>query len=255
MKSNNNPVLVINNLSKRYSKSIGGQQHHTSLKEALSAKLGINRNKSSVRNNNTFWALRNINLKVNSGEVLGIVGRNGSGKSTLLKLITKVITPTEGTIEIRGKLSSLIEVGAGFHQELTGRENVYFNGAILGMKKEEIDEKLQDIHEFSGIGSFFDTPVKHYSSGMYVRLAFSVAVHVDPEILIIDEVLAVGDYEFRKKSEAKIRSFLDEGKTVLLVSHSGATIKQLCSRAIMLEKGKIVADGKPAYIIKTYSGE
>lgn len=247
----NEPAIIIEDLSKRYSKSSAGQ--HSSLKEYVSSVIKPKK-KDHKLHGDEFWALRRINLTIQKGEVLGIVGRNGSGKSTLLKLITGIITPTTGSVLINGTIASLIEVGAGFHHELTGRENVYFNGAILGMKRNEVDQKLKEIHDFSGIGDFFDTPVKHYSSGMYVRLAFSVAVHVDPEILIIDEVLAVGDFDFKKKSEAKIRSFLEQGKTVLMVSHSSKVVEDLCSRAIMLEKGHLVAEGEPRDVIERYSG-
>jgi len=199
-----------------------------------------------------FWALRDLSFKVEKGEVLGIVGKNGAGKSTMLKILSKISFPTRGQIEIRGKSSSLLEVGTGFHPELTGRENVYLNGTVLGMKKKEIDRKFDEIVEFSGVEKFLDTPVKRYSSGMNVRLAFAVAAHLEPEILIIDEVLAVGDAEFQSKCLGKMGKVAKEGRTVLFVSHNMGAITQLCSRVLWIEGGRVREDGLPMDVVTNY---
>jgi lipopolysaccharide transport system ATP-binding protein len=199
-----------------------------------------------------LWALRKISFRVDEGEVIGIVGRNGAGKSTLLKILSRITEPTSGRIEIHGRVSSLLEVGTGFHPELSGRENVYLNGTILGMRKKEIDQKYDEIVEFSGIAKFLDTPIKRYSSGMKVRLAFSVAAHLEPEILIIDEVLAVGDADFQKKCLGKMEHVGKHGRTVFFVSHNLPAVSRLCSRAVLLENGQIVADGSPRDIINRY---
>ena len=203
-----------------------------------------------------FYALDDINLEVHKGETLGIIGANGAGKSTLLKLLCRVTAPTEGKISMKGRIASMLEVGTGFHPELTGRENIYMNGAILGMTRSEIDSKIEDIIDFSEVRQFIDTPVKRYSSGMYVKLAFAVAAHLDAEILIMDEVLAVGDVKFQQKCLGKMGdSALGDGKTVLYVSHNMATIKQLCSRCIVLSHGKIIYDGDTDGAIQAYLGE
>ena len=192
----------------------------------------------------TFMALNGVDLTVYQGEALGIIGRNGAGKSTLLKLLSRITAPTEGEIKIRGRVASMLEVGTGFNNEMTGRENIYMNGAILGMTRAEIDAKLPQIIEFSECGDFIDTPVKRYSSGMFVKLAFSVAAHLDSEIMIMDEVLAVGDMKFQKKCLTKMRQAARrDGKTVLYVSHNMATIRDLCDRCIVLDKGKVIFDG------------
>ena len=199
------------------------------------------------------WALNNINLDVNKGEIVGIIGKNGAGKSTLLKLLSKVTRPTTGKIISKGKTASLLEVGTGFHQELSGRENIYLNGAILGMTKIEINGKINEIIEFSGCQRYIDTPVKRYSSGMFVRLAFAVAAHLEPDVLIVDEVLAVGDAEFQKKAIGKMQSISNQGgRTVLFVSHNMTSIKALCNRAVLLENGNIIKDGNPTDIINHY---
>jgi len=198
------------------------------------------------------WALRDVSFEVKHGEVLGIIGRNGAGKSTLLKILTKVTDPTRGRAEIRGRVSSLLEVGTGFHQELTGKENIYLNGTILGMRKKEIDNKFDQIVEFSGVEKFISTPVKRYSSGMRVRLAFSVAAFLEPEVLLIDEVLAVGDADFQKKCLNKMEEVGKAGRTVIFVSHNMPAITRLCDRVILLEEGKLAEDGPPHQVIKSY---
>lgn len=213
------------------------------------SKIGYIRNDT----NETFNALSKINLIIQPGEAVGIIGRNGAGKSTLLKLLSRVTAPTEGVIDIYGRISSMLEVGTGFNGEMTGRENIYMNGAILGMSKAEIDAKMEDIIEFSEVREFIDTPVKRYSSGMYVKLAFSVAAHLDSEILIMDEVLAVGDMAFQKKCLEKMKDAASgQGRTVLYVSHNMSTIRKLCSRCIVLEQGKIIFDGDTEIAIELY---
>lgn len=200
-----------------------------------------------------FWALKDINLEIKKGEIIGIIGRNGAGKSTLLKILTRITPPTEGEIIMRGKVASLLEVGTGFHPELTGRENIFLNGAILGMAKKEIARKFDEIVAFSGIEKFLDTPVKYYSSGMYVRLAFSVAAHMEPDILLVDEVLAVGDAEFQKKCLGKMEEVtMGLGRTILFVSHNMAAIQRLCQKTILLEKGKAKMFGETEDVVNFY---
>jgi lipopolysaccharide transport system ATP-binding protein len=199
-----------------------------------------------------FWALKDVSLTVEQGQVVGIVGRNGSGKSTLLKIIAQITAPTTGEVRLNGRTGTLLEVGTGFHPELSGRENVYLNGAILGMSRMEIDRKFDEIVEFSGVEAFIDTPVKRYSSGMQTRLAFSVAAHLDPEILIIDEVLAVGDAEFQKKCLAKMKEVTGDGRTVVFVSHSMAAVTSLCTQCVLLDKGVVQAIDKPLIIADRY---
>ena len=204
-------------------------------KEDPHAKIGSNYDSTAEG----FWALKDLNFEIKKGDRVGIIGHNGAGKSTLLKLLSQITGPTEGSIKINGKIAILLEVGTGFHPEMTGRENIYMNGAILGMKHDEIDKKVKDIIEFSEIGEHIDTPVKRYSSGMYVRLAFAVAAHLDSDILIADEVLAVGDAAFQKKALGKMNELSSgEGRTVLFVSHNMAQVKNLCNKGIVLEKGK-----------------
>jgi lipopolysaccharide transport system ATP-binding protein len=215
----------------------------------------IDPNTGEVGNNaeiDVIWALRNITAEIKPGEVVGVIGRNGAGKSTLLKILSKIICPSSGFAEIKGRVSSLLEVGTGFHPELTGRENIFMNGTILGMKKKEIDRKFDQIVEFSGLEKFLDTPVKRYSSGMSVRLAFSVAAHLEPEILIIDEVLAVGDLDFQKKCLNKMDDVGKQGRTVLFVSHNLPAVTRLCNRAIWLEGGEIIRDGPCGSVIGEY---
>jgi lipopolysaccharide transport system ATP-binding protein len=199
-----------------------------------------------------IWALRDVSFAVDEGEVLGVIGRNGAGKSTLLKVLTRITTPTSGRAVIRGRVGSLLEVGTGFHPELTGRENIFLNGSILGMKRREIQRKLPEIVDFSGIDQFIDTPVKRYSSGMYVRLAFSVAAHLEPEILLVDEVLAVGDAEFQQRCLGRMEDLSGGGRTVLFVSHNMQAINQLCDRAILLEGGTLAYEGEPSEVVTHY---
>lgn len=209
-------------------------------KEDPYLKLGDTNNRNSDSNSDLVWALKDINFEVQQGEVLGIIGKNGAGKSTLLKILSQVTTPTVGQIKVKGRIASLLEVGTGFHPELSGRENIFLNGAIMGMTKTEIKNKFDEIVEFSGIGRYLDTPVKRYSSGMYVRLAFAVAAHLDPEILVVDEVLAVGDAEFQKKAIGKMQEVSQgQGRTVLFVSHNIGSIQRLCQKGILLKDGQI----------------
>ena len=216
-------------------------------------KIGDVNDRSAKADSEYVWALRDIDFKVEQGDVVGIIGKNGAGKSTLLKLLSKVTAPTVGTIRARGRIASLLEVGTGFHQEMTGRENIYMNGAILGMSKAEIDRKIDEIIDFSGCEKYIDTPVKRYSSGMTVRLGFAVAAFLDPEILVVDEVLAVGDAEFQKKAIGKMKDVSQgEGCTVLFVSHNMGSIRSLCTRGILLENGRIKADGEVNSICDMY---
>ena len=199
-----------------------------------------------------FWALKDVSFDVNRGEVVGIIGRNGAGKSTLLKILSRITEPTRGSVKIKGRVASLLEVGTGFHPELSGRENIFLNGAILGMSRNEIQSKFDEIVEFAEISNFLDTPVKRYSSGMYVRLAFAVAAHLEPEILIVDEVLAVGDAEFQRKCLGKIGDVASSGRTVIFVSHNMSAVANLCSRAILISKGTLAGDGDRNEIINQY---
>ena len=199
-----------------------------------------------------YWVLQNISFAVNRGEMLGIIGINGSGKSTTLKLISRIIEPTTGRVEVHGRVSALLELGAGFHPDLTGQENIYLNGSILGLSKKEIAHKFDDIVQFAELQSFIDVPVRHYSSGMYMRLGFSVAVHADPEILLVDEVLAVGDYAFQVKCLRRVEELKREGTTILFVSHDMETVQELCDRAIWLDGGGVRADGDPEHVVEQY---
>ena len=242
---------------------IGGErQAYRTLRESLvqAAKRPIERIRhpgAATHASEELWALRDIGLEVRHGEALGIIGFNGAGKSTLLKVLSRITEPTEGRVEIRGRVASLLEVGTGFHGELTGRENIQLNGAILGMTRAEIKSKFDEIVGFSEIGRFLDTPVKRYSSGMYVRLAFAVAAHIDPEILIVDEVLAVGDLAFQRKCLGRMHDVAGHGRTVLFVSHNLAAVLSLCTRAIQLDAGRVVAEGSPKDVVSSYvsSGE
>jgi len=215
-------------------------------------EINGNDNNSNGNPADIIWALKNVCFEVKKGEVLGIIGRNGAGKSTLLKVLSKITVPSGGHAEIHGRISCLLEVGTGFHLELTGRENIYLNGTILGMTKKEVERKFDEIVDFSGIEKFIDTPVKRYSSGMKVRLGFSVAAHLEPEILIIDEVLAVGDFDFQKKCLNKMQDVGKEGRTVLFVSHNMQAVTRLCSRAILLDEGQIKYDGSSSEVVAKY---
>lgn len=250
--SKNEPIIEVKHLSKQY--GIGVNKSYKTLCDSLTSVIRnpLRTLKNSRKPNDTFWALKDVNLEVERGEILGIIGKNGAGKSTLLKVISRITCPTNGEVCLRGRVGSLLEVGTGFHPELTGRENVYFNGAILGMKKREIDEKFEEIVKFSQIENFLDTPVKRYSSGMYTRLAFAVAAHMDPEILIVDEVLAVGDVSFQKKCLGKMKEVATEGRTVLLVSHQMGMIQNLSTRCLLLESGRISDIGSPSEVISNY---
>lgn len=249
-----NIILKVENLSKQYRLGLVGTGtmgddlkrwwYNIRGKEDPFLKIGDINNRATKGTSNYVWALKDINFEVQQGEVLGIIGKNGAGKSTLLKILSKITGPTTGSIKSKGRVASLLEVGTGFHGEMTGRENIFLNGAILGMTKKEINAKLNEIIEFSGCERYIDTPVKRYSSGMTVRLAFAVAAFLEPDILIIDEVLAVGDAEFQKKAIGKMQEISKgEGRTVLFVSHNMAAVKQLCTRGIVLENGGVVFDG------------
>lgn len=252
-----NFAMRVNNLSKRY--RIGEYQPTTSLREVLAQSLKrpfellqLHAKDRSPSPMTTLWALKDVSFDVKHGEVVGIIGRNGAGKSTLLKILSRITKPTNGRVEGFGRVGSLLEVGTGFHPELTGRENIFLNGAILGMKKAEIKAKFDEIVAFAEFEEFLDTPVKRYSSGMYMRLAFAVAAHMEPDILIVDEVLAVGDAEFQKKCLGKMGDVAKEGRTVLFVSHNLGAIQSLCSRAIFLRQGSIHTDDSAAASVTAY---
>jgi lipopolysaccharide transport system ATP-binding protein len=248
-------AIRINGLGKKY--MIGGPQekYHT-LRDAIvnSVKTPFLKltDKGTDQSKNEFWALKDISFNVKKGEVMGIIGRNGAGKSTLLKILSRITSPTEGEIDIFGRVGSLLEVGTGFHPELTGRENIFLSGSILGMRKREIEDKFDEIVKFSEIEKFIDTPVKRFSSGMYVRLAFAVAAHLNPEILIVDEVLAVGDMQFQKKCLGKMGEVAKEGRTVLFVSHNMGAIRNLCKKCILLEDGRINRIGDIDEVVEQY---
>ncbi|MFT6417555.1 MAG: lipopolysaccharide transport system ATP-binding protein [Dokdonia sp.] len=256
-------ILKVDNISKQYrlgtvgtgtiSHDLNRWWHTIRGKEDPYLKIGAVNDRSAAASSEYVWALQDINFEVKRGEVLGIIGKNGAGKSTLLKILSRVTSPTTGKIQTRGKIASLLEVGTGMHPELTGRENIFLNGAILGMTKTEIFSKIDDIVEFSGCQMYIDTPVKRYSSGMRVRLGFAVAAFLEPEIMVVDEVLAVGDAEFQKKAIGKMKNISEGGgKTVLFVSHNMASIRKLCSRGIILEHGKVVMDGDIESVVDFY---
>ena len=254
-------VIQIENLKKQYHLgTIGGGTLTHDIQSWWARKKGrqdpnvkIGEETKTYDGNSVFWALNGINLEVHKGEAVGIIGANGAGKSTMLKILSRVTAPTEGEIRIKGRIASMLEVGTGFHGELTGRENIYMNGAILGMTRKEVDSKIEEIIDFSECRQFIDTPVKRYSSGMYVKLAFAVAAHLDAEILVMDEVLAVGDMKFQKKCLGKMDNAANhEGKTVLYVSHNMNTIRQLCTRCVVLKQGQIIFDGDVEKAIRLY---
>lgn len=254
------PVISVENLSKKYIIGHQKQERYTSLRDVLTDGTKRFTHKlthpfTAPENDPTheeFWALKDVSFDIKQGDRVGIIGRNGAGKSTLLKILSRITEPTSGRISIKGRVASLLEVGTGFHPELTGRENIFLNGAILGMSKAEIKSKFDEIVAFAEVEKFLDTPVKRYSSGMYVRLAFAVAAHLEPEILIVDEVLAVGDAQFQKKCIGKMEEVGNEGRTVIFVSHSMPTVTSLCSRAILLESGKVVKDGPTSEVVMHY---
>ncbi len=255
-------VIKVENLYKQYqlgqvstgtiSHDLNRWFHKIRGKEDPYEKITLDNAREEKGESNYVWALKDVNFDVNQGEVLGIIGRNGAGKSTLLKILSKVTAPSKGTIKIRGRIASLLEVGTGFHPELTGRENIFLNGAILGMTKSEIRSKFDEIVAFSGVEKYIDTPVKRYSSGMYVRLAFAVAAHLEPEILIVDEVLAVGDAEFQKKCLGKMKDVSNQGRTVIFVSHNLVAVKSLCQRGILMERGGITFMGSADETVEHY---
>lgn len=248
-------IIEVHNLSKSYKIGERRESYYSLRDEMVKlVKKPIQWMSGQKTNKKDFWALKDVSFSVKKGEVIGIIGRNGAGKTTLLKLLSRITYPTSGQAIIRGRVNSLLEVGTGFHPELKGRENIYLSGAILGMTKKEIDSKFDEIVEFSEIGEFLDTPVKRYSSGMYVRLAFAVAAHLEPEVLFVDEVLAVGDYKFQKKCLEKMGKVSHEGRTILFVSHNMASVARLCNRSILLEKGKLVAEGLTSDVIEKYIG-
>ncbi|MBP3959329.1 ABC transporter ATP-binding protein [Gemmata sp. G18] len=244
------PAIRVEKLTKHF--RLGGRpKGGLNLTEWLARALRGGRT-STAPEANDFWALRGVSFEVKRGEVVGIIGRNGAGKSTLLKILSRIADPTGGRVELRGRVGSLLEVGTGFHPELTGRENIFLNGSVLGMSRSEITRSFDAIVAFAGVEQFLDTPVKRYSSGMYVRLAFAVAAHLNPEILIIDEVLAVGDAEFQNRCLGKMREVSAGGRTVLFVSHNMTAVQNLCSRAIVLAEGQVVTDGPPAEAVRAY---
>jgi lipopolysaccharide transport system ATP-binding protein len=256
-----NIAVRLDNLSKQY--RIGAKQEsYRTLRDALTDAVTAPFRRvgrfwggdaaQTADQDKTFWALQNVSFQIAQGEVVGIIGRNGAGKSTLLKILSRVTEPTSGFAEIQGRVGSLLEVGTGFHGELTGRENIYLNGAILGMRHAEIERKFDEIVAFAEVEKFIDTPVKHYSSGMYLRLAFAVAAHLEPEVLLVDEVLAVGDARFQKKCLNKMQDVGQQGRTVIFVSHDMSAVSRLCTRTVLLEEGKVLQDGPSQKVISAY---
>ena len=253
-------IIQVNHLSKKF--RIGASQAgYKTFREALidtasypirQAKRLIKPSAAKKKEDNIIWALKDVSFEIQPGEVVGLIGRNGAGKSTMLKILSRITEPTEGYMDLYGRVGSLLEVGTGFHPELTGRENLYLSGAILGMKRREIDRKLEEIVEFAEIGRFLDTAVKHYSSGMYLRLAFSVAAHLDPDILLVDEVLAVGDLAFQQKCLSHMRGLTQTGMTIILVSHNMAAIQSSCERVLLLDNGELILDDEPLPVIEQF---
>jgi lipopolysaccharide transport system ATP-binding protein len=235
-------AITVDNVSKLYRK-----QNQRTFKELIPALFG------GKKVSESFWALKDINFEVKKGETVGIIGPNGSGKSTLLKLIAGVTQPTKGKITVNGRIAPLIELGAGFHPELTGRENVFLNGVILGMRRQEIEAKFKEIVDFAELWDFIDQPVKHYSSGMYLRLAFAVAVHTDPEILLVDEILAVGDASFQEKCYRKLQEFQQLKKTIVLITHDLTTVQTYCNWALLIQDNQVITKGDPAEVVNQYA--
>jgi len=252
-------IITVENLSKSYILKHQNTESYTALRDVIASKAKSFFNSGSIinsqRTQEEFWALKDVSFAINQGDRVGIIGRNGAGKSTLLKILSRIVAPTKGRITIEGRVASLLEVGTGFHPELSGRENIFLNGALLGMGKAEIKSKFDEIVAFSEVEKFLDTPVKRYSSGMYVRLAFAVAAHLDPEILIVDEVLAVGDAAFQKKCLGKMQDVSSTGRTVLFVSHSISSVALLCNKGILINKGQVLLQDKIHEVIKVYEGE
>src|SRR5260370_39913214 len=250
------PIIRVTGLSKRY--RVGQRQTYSTLRETISSKFKASRffsgraQKTNGDGRPHFWALHDVSFDVKQGEVLGVIGSNGAGKSTALKILSRITRPTSGRVELYGRVRSLLEVGTGFHPELTGRENIFLNGAILGMRRVEIARKFDEIVSFAEVEKFIDTPVKHYSSGMYVRLAFAVAAHLEPEILLVDEVLAGGDSRFYQKSTDKMRQLNAQGMTIILVSHHMWLIQPGCTRGLFLSHGHIPSEGRPQIVINPY---
>jgi len=257
----NNTAIQLENISKQYRLGVVGtgtlghdlNRWYSKItgKGDPTIKIGTS-NRLDADGDDYVWALKDVNLKIAKGEVIGLVGKNGAGKSTLLKILSRITSPTTGIIKINGRIASLLEVGTGFHPELTGKENIYLNGAILGMTKKEISRKFNEIVEFSGVRKYIDTPVKRYSSGMYVRLAFAVAAHLEPEILIVDEVLAVGDAEFQRKAIGKMKDVSRSGRTVIFVSHNLAAVEQLCTSAALISNGTLMMHGAVSNVLAEY---
>jgi lipopolysaccharide transport system ATP-binding protein len=253
------PAIRVDGLAKRYRLGTGPREVRRTFPEALTIAVRgaagrlLGRQNPPPAEPADFWALKDVSFEVKPGEVVGVIGRNGAGKSTLLKVLSRIVEPTAGRAEVNGRMGSLVEVGAGFHPELSGRENVYLNGSMLGMSRREIDKKFDEIVAFAEMERFLDTPVKRYSSGMYVRLAFAVAAHLEPEILVVDEVLAVGDAEFQARCLSKMKDVSRSGRTILFVSHNIATVQNLCSRAILMTAGRVVVDGPPSTVIEAYN--
>jgi lipopolysaccharide transport system ATP-binding protein len=257
-------IIKVENLSKKYiighDRNAGGEYRYNSLRDSIAHTVrGMYQRLRHPLSPNLegteledFWALKDINFEIKQGDRVGIIGRNGAGKSTLLKILSRITEPTTGKITLNGRVASLLEVGTGFHPELTGRENIYLNGAVLGMTRIEIKKKFDEIVDFSGVEKFLDTPVKRYSSGMYVRLAFAVAAHLEPEILLVDEVLAVGDAEFQKKCLGKMEDVSKEGRTVIFVSHNMGAINKLCNKSFLIENGQIIEEGGSSHVISSY---
>jgi lipopolysaccharide transport system ATP-binding protein len=247
-----NSAILVDGLSKKY--QISHLNRVTTLRESLMGLLNFQGRRKSPVKDEVIWALRDVSFSIQRGETVGIIGRNGAGKSTLLKVLSRITYATSGSVDVRGRVAALLEVGTGFHQELTGRENIYLNGSILGMPKKEVERKLDAIVEFSGVEKFIDTPIKRYSSGMRLRLGFAVAAHLDPDILIVDEVLAVGDAAFQKKCVNVMEGLRESARTVLFVSHNLAAVENLCSRCIWIEGGQVRMDGESRRVIDAYMG-
>jgi lipopolysaccharide transport system ATP-binding protein len=251
------PIIKVENIAKQYRIGASQASYQTlrdTIADAVRSPLRRRRRRGGAKADETVWALSDVSFEVLPGEVVGIIGRNGAGKSTVLKILSRITEPTKGRVELYGRVASLLEVGTGFHPELTGRENVFLNGAILGMRRAEIAAKFDEIVAFAEIEKFIDTPVKRYSSGMYLRLAFAVAAHLDPDILIVDEVLAVGDAGFQRKCLNKMQDVRQQGRTVLFVSHNMAAVTRLCRRAILLDEGRVLRDGSSHQVVSAYLG-